>query len=638
MSVMTRRSCRLASTGYYNSDDESDSSTVTSISYRESPVKVFKKKAGTRKASARSTRANNSVASSSSIQSPSSTAARRPCLSTQTDVTLGNVTYATPRVTARPSLTAASSTTSQTAASRCPLPPPPDRFRSSGQAVVYLRPDHQKEKNSIDSSGYSSSEGINLKPPTPTTTSKTMTTSSGMSVGKVKSSIPAPRLEYTQRIRGTLCGVKGSLSTLTAKTKQLTAFANRSLISAQTRKTCIVILLLSLVAACVKFLPPLLPPLLTLSDFMKIHIVRFLVWRTDMEQRTQSMCGGNIDADGSCSKFKDSGATPSDMDAKMQHLLEDLQQKQELLEKIKEQFEVDMQTIRDDVKEVQSNSGQHLDHEVTVMDKKMDDHKQNFQKSLSGIGGRMKTIEVQIAELSKELFSIQSQHNAVPCPDILAQKHLTPELQQAMEKWLSDRIRGQNAIGPRNKGTSSACAQPIANKMADFALETQGASVISTRCSETYRTRSACLSLFGFALWYPTESPRTVIRGDSTLLPGKCWAFHGAHGTLVIALSHPIKITHVTLDHVPRQNTPTGRIDSAPKDFAVYGMKDEVEDGTLLGSFMYNEDGEPTQTFELPPSEEIYRAVELRVLSNWGQIEYTCLYRFRVHGTMATDT
>lgn len=36
---MSRRSFRLKSSGYYNSDEESDSSSVTNISYRENPVK-----------------------------------------------------------------------------------------------------------------------------------------------------------------------------------------------------------------------------------------------------------------------------------------------------------------------------------------------------------------------------------------------------------------------------------------------------------------------------------------------------------------------------------------------------------------------------------------------------------------------
>ncbi|AWP05225.1 putative SUN domain-containing protein 1-like [Scophthalmus maximus] len=187
------------------------------------------------------------------------------------------------------------------------------------------------------------------------------------------------------------------------------------------------------------------------------------------------------------------------------------------------------------------------------------------------------------------------------------------------------------------KGSGADFGRPMADKMADFALETQGASVISTRCSETYHIRSACVTLFGFPLWYPSESPRTVIQGYPVLLPGKCWAFNGVQGTLVISLSHPVRITHVTLDHLPRYNSPTGRIDSAPKDFEVYGTKSDTQEGTLLGTFTYNENGESTQMFQLPnPSDEVYRFVELHVLSNWGHVEYTCLYRFRVHGKIAT--
>ncbi|TRY89352.1 hypothetical protein DNTS_015292 [Danionella cerebrum] len=136
--------------------------------------------------------------------------------------------------------------------------------------------------------------------------------------------------------------------------------------------------------------------------------------------------------------------------------------------------------------------------------------------------------------------------------------------------------------------------------LADYALESSGASVLNTRCSETYKTRSACLSLFGIPLWYQTESPRTVIQPE--LYPGKCWAFRGSQGFLVIALSYPVSITHVTLEHIPQSLSPTGRIDSAPKDFAVYASSD------------------------------VFGMVELRILSNWGHVEYTCVYRFRVHG------
>ncbi|MEQ2200796.1 hypothetical protein XENOCAPTIV_003239, partial [Xenoophorus captivus] len=69
----------------------------------------------------------------------------------------------------------------------------------------------------------------------------------------------------------------------------------------------------------------------------------------------------------------------------------------------------------------------------------------------------------------------------------------------------------------------------------------------------------------------------------------------------------------------------------------IKGLKNDTEEGTLLGTFTYDENGESSQTFKLHnPSDALYRCVELRVLSNWGHVEYTCLYRFRVHGRIAS--
>ncbi|XP_048089745.1 SUN domain-containing protein 1-like [Alosa alosa] len=127
--------------------------------------------------------------------------------------------------------------------------------------------------------------------------------------------------------------------------------------------------------------------------------------------------------------------------------------------------------------------------------------------------------------------------------------------------------------------------------------------------------------------------PRTVIQPE--MHPGKCWAFKGSEGFLTITLSLPVHITHVTLEHIPKSLSPTGHIDSAPREFAVYGLSgfDEQEEGKFLGRFTYDSDGEPIQTFELLDSvKDVYGAAQLRVLSNWGNPEYSCVYRFRVHG------
>ncbi|XP_059386529.1 SUN domain-containing protein 1-like isoform X2 [Carassius carassius] len=173
--------------------------------------------------------------------------------------------------------------------------------------------------------------------------------------------------------------------------------------------------------------------------------------------------------------------------------------------------------------------------------------------------------------------------------------------------------------------------------LVDYALESGGGSIISTRCSESFDTKTALLSLFGFPLWYFSQSARVVIQPD--VHPGNCWAFKGSQGYLVIGLSMKILPTAFSLDHVPKSLSPTGSISSAPREFSVYGLDEEQqEEGQLLGQFVYNEDGDALQTFLV--SEEVSRGfqiIEMRVLSNWGHPEYTCLYRFRVHGKLVDE-
>uniref|UniRef100_A0A8D0HF50 SUN domain-containing protein n=1 Tax=Sphenodon punctatus TaxID=8508 RepID=A0A8D0HF50_SPHPU len=66
------------------------------------------------------------------------------------------------------------------------------------------------------------------------------------------------------------------------------------------------------------------------------------------------------------------------------------------------------------------------------------------------------------------------------------------------------------------------------------------------------------------------------------------------------------------------------------------GLKEENEEqGALLGQFTYNNEGDLIQTFQLKNElSEFMSYVKLRVLSNWGHPNYTCIYRFRVHGDL----
>ncbi|XP_016896054.1 SUN domain-containing protein 1 isoform X3 [Cynoglossus semilaevis] len=168
--------------------------------------------------------------------------------------------------------------------------------------------------------------------------------------------------------------------------------------------------------------------------------------------------------------------------------------------------------------------------------------------------------------------------------------------------------------------------------LVDYALESGGGSILSTRCSETYETKTALMSLFGLPLWYFSQSPRVVIQPD--VYPGNCWAFKGTQGYLVIRLSLRILPTSFCVEHIPKTLSPTGNITSAPRNFTVFGLDDEYqEEGKLLGNYIYQEDGESLQTFPvMEPNDKTFQIIEVRVLSNWGHPDYTCLYRFRVHG------
>ncbi|XP_028817315.1 SUN domain-containing protein 1 isoform X6 [Denticeps clupeoides] len=214
-----------------------------------------------------------------------------------------------------------------------------------------------------------------------------------------------------------------------------------------------------------------------------------------------------------------------------------------------------------------------------------------------------------------------------PCPEEVTQR----VLQTTAETGLSEQDVQQivkNALKLYSQDQTG---------LFDYALESAGGSIISTRCSETFQTKTALMSLFGVPLWYFSQSPRAVIQPD--VHPGNCWAFKGSSGYLVIQLTMHVVPTAFTLQHIAKSMSPSGDISSAPRHYRVYGLENELqEEGKLLGQYTYKDDGETLQTNPVTvENHQAFRIIELRVLSNWGHPEYTCLYRFRVHGDPASQ-
>ncbi|KAM6940222.1 uncharacterized protein FYW49_014354 [Xenentodon cancila] len=260
---MSRRSSRLVSGGYYNSDEESDSSSVTNISYRENPVKVFKKKAGTRKAGSRTPNRANSNASSDTPETPVD-AGLSPCpLDSQNQPTMRTVPYVPTIATPRPALTTSSSrsqtpTQCHSAASERS---PNAALCSSSVPSLHLRPQHKEQSQSgVDSSGYSSSEGIYRRPLPATNSSST----------KVSCKSGASGPGYRSRISSALYNLVESTTLMAAELhfKILHAAANPSFRS-QLKKVCGLVSLIFIIYLCIWFLPPLFTSFISRMTFTK---------------------------------------------------------------------------------------------------------------------------------------------------------------------------------------------------------------------------------------------------------------------------------------------------------------------------------------------------------------------------------
>ncbi|NXT76315.1 SUN3 protein, partial [Zapornia atra] len=112
--------------------------------------------------------------------------------------------------------------------------------------------------------------------------------------------------------------------------------------------------------------------------------------------------------------------------------------------------------------------------------------------------------------------------------------------------------------------------------------------------------------------------------------PGNCWHFPGSQGNILIQLSVPVIPRAVTMDHVSGSVFHPDSILRASKDFAVY-----VRDFSSRGCLPFL-----TYFFFFPLQNElsgVMMYIKLDVLSNWGHGDYTCLYRFRVHGDLPED-
>lgn len=220
---------------------------------------------------------------------------------------------------------------------------------------------------------------------------------------------------------------------------------------------------------------------------------------------------------------------------------------------------------------------------------------------------------------------------------------------------------------------------------ADFALHSAGARPIPSLTSHTLEMRPTTLrgTVLGWMTGHGREmgrSPITALHQDTH--SGLCWPMSGDFGQLGVALSFPAYITDITIDHVAKEVAFDLR--TAPRDMEVWGLvegKENLEKVMAFraeraaqraeaisaaeesGSPLPEEPDEDAYPHTLPANQPFIRVasftydieapsniqtfavrqeiqdlgvdfgvVALVIKNNWGKQEYTCLYRFRVHG------
>ncbi|XP_058989364.1 sperm-associated antigen 4 protein isoform X3 [Mustela lutreola] len=170
----------------------------------------------------------------------------------------------------------------------------------------------------------------------------------------------------------------------------------------------------------------------------------------------------------------------------------------------------------------------------------------------------------------------------------------------------------------------------------DYALSSVGASIDLEKTSQDYEDANTAYFWNRFSFWNYARPPTVILEPD--VFPGNCWAFEGDQGQVVIRLPGRVQLSDVTLQHPPPSVAHTGGANSAPRDFAVYGLQVDDETEVFLGKFTFDVEKSEIQTFHLqndPPA--AFPKVKIQILSNWGHPRFTCLYRVRAHGMRTSE-
>ena len=225
--------------------------------------------------------------------------------------------------------------------------------------------------------------------------------------------------------------------------------------------------------------------------------------------------------------------------------------------------------------------------------------------------------ETKVVDLEKQLLERVNQYiKAIPKDTA---RKLTKHIDEAANLWFADRTGRQ-----------------------DFALASGGGRVVAHSQLSPFVARGDGPITAAVAFLRGGVHPKSDewLLSPSLEQPGDCIALHSSTGYVDIRLRQSVMVDAVTLEHTNSLNAYD--MHSAPRDIEILGWlscnknkcKNSKPPKSLLslGNYTYSVSHGSVQTYEVA-APQILDHVRLVVKNNQGHKRWTCLYRFRVHGT-----
>lgn len=142
-------------------------------------------------------------------------------------------------------------------------------------------------------------------------------------------------------------------------------------------------------------------------------------------------------------------------------------------------------------------------------------------------------------------------------------------------------------------------------------------------CKERY--------IFSSSAWYESRL-FSGVGPDAALLPYTEYEPPYCTSTnmqLAAKLPRPIVPTELVIEHWPKDEVTIAGI--APKDVELW--VEHGEEWILAGKWIYNiHANQAAQGFPVVPADLIVQRVQIRIKSNWGSANKTCLVRAKIYG------